>query len=188
MINMFYNYWDNWKDFHKVTFDGINKIIYVSNGTTELDVKTEIYSDWKEWLTGSQHDGLINAKYIQAMRAVGGDPLPADRFVGTTYFLINGWRIKPYDGNYRITVNGNLYTDAGDDAFLDPDIGRVTIVQTVSTLVETVGVTEVVSAQSSDDIRTSVWGAVLSDYDATNNAAEIVLKIKQLANLIPGTL
>jgi hypothetical protein len=185
---MYYNYWDYWKQYHNVVFDGPNKIIYINDGVTSLDVQVDLYSAWKEWLAKSQWDGLINAKYVQAFRSVGGDPLPGNRFLGDTYFLTNGWRIKPYNGEYRIEIVGNLYTEEGDDAFLDPDSGKVTILQTVSNLVDTVGVTTVESAQSLTDIKETVWESILEDYEsvAGTNAADIIQKIKKLASLIPA--
>ena len=188
MFELFYDYWDYWKDYHSVVFDGPNKLILVNDGVTSLDVQVDIYSAWKEWLAGSQHDGLINAAFEQAIRGVGGDPLPGSRYLGDTYFLMNGWRIKPYSGYYRLEVEGNLYTEEGDDVFLDPDSGRVTIVQTVSNLVDTIGVTTVQSAQSLDDIEETVWSANLSSYETSGGkvAADIIQKIKKLVSLIPA--
>ncbi len=93
-----------------VSFDGVNKIIQVtlapSGGEVELDVKVDVYSDWKEWLLLSD-----NSKFAPAIRAVGGDPISGIQSLGSTFFLINGWRIRPYEANHRFTLNGNLYTD-----------------------------------------------------------------------------
>ena len=91
----------------KVTFDGINKLILVNEGVLSLDVKTDIYSAWKEWVKDPHH---INALYVQAITYLGGDPITASTSVGITYFLENGWRIKPYLGNYVLDIAGNLYT------------------------------------------------------------------------------
>ena len=38
----------------KCAFDGPNKIIYVAEGVTNLNVKDDIYSGWKEWIRGNQ--------------------------------------------------------------------------------------------------------------------------------------
>lgn len=95
-----------------VTFDGENRLIYIDVGVTELDVRSEIYSAWKNWV---QTDG---AQWIQAMRSVGGDPISAVQSLGGTFFLMNGWRIQPYPGVYRLVVDGNMYTEEGDDPFI----------------------------------------------------------------------
>jgi len=115
-----------------VSFDGINKIITINTGITEITVKTDLYSDWKEWSLIDDH-----SKYLQAMRSVGGDPISETKQLGATYFLTNGWRIRPAEWNHRLSVVGNLYTEEGDSPFLST-IGsyNVTVTNEVSTLVE----------------------------------------------------
>ena len=189
---MYYNYWDYWNLYHKVTFDGPNKLILVNPGVTELDVKEDIYSDWKEWMLG--HDSVITAMYLEASEAIGGQPLPGSRFLGSTFFLVNGWRIKPYSGSYRLTVNGNLYTTEGDTPYLDADgnLNNIRIESVVSTLVETVGVLNVDSATSLANIANEVWNTTLSEVASagadSENAAETVEAIKRLTALIPAAL
>jgi hypothetical protein len=178
-------YQDYWNYYHSVTFDGPNKLILVNNGVTELDVKVDLYSDWKEWARG--HDGVVTAKYLQAMRGTGGDPLPGDRFLGDTYFLTNGWRIKPYQGSYRLSINGNLYTEEGDSPFVDADglLNNIRIESTVSTLVNTVGVGVGTPAEVAD----AVWSEDLEPYeDQDDTAGQDVKDIKRNTGLIPATL
>jgi hypothetical protein len=116
----------------KVTFDGDNKLILVNNGITELDVKIDLYSDWKEWVVLSD-----NSKYEQAMRSVGGDPLTGTQNLGATFFLMNGWRIVPYSGDHRLTITGNLYTDPSGFSPVNTVPGYSIIVEyTVSNLVD----------------------------------------------------
>jgi hypothetical protein len=94
------------------TFDGVNKLIILSNGTTTVDAK-DMYSRWKDWsLVGD------NAKYLQALSVLGGDPLPGGRYLGTTYFLENGWKIRPFEGNHTLVLQGNLYSRDGSDPFV----------------------------------------------------------------------
>ena len=56
------------------SFDGVNKIITPTEapvgGEISINVQ-EIYSRWIDWFLTSD-----NSKYLMAMRAVGGDPLP----------------------------------------------------------------------------------------------------------------
>lgn len=115
------------------TFDGPNKLIILSNGTTTVDVK-DMYSRWKEWVATSD-----NSKYLIAFSALGGDPLPGARYLGTTYFVENGWKIRPYEGNHTLVVSGNMYARDGSDPFVNT-VGtfNVRIMLSVSNLVDTV--------------------------------------------------
>src|SRR6056300_486740 len=100
-----YGFWDLWDLYHKVTFDGVNRLILVNEEVTELNVQAELYSEWKEWVRLRDH-----GKFTPAFSVVGGDPITSDRSLGNTFFLENGWRIKPYEGEYVLTIEGNLYT------------------------------------------------------------------------------
>lgn len=106
----FWEFWDynptlGFFGSQKVTFDGVNRLILINAGETEIDVKEDIYSNWKEWTRVRD-----NSKFPTAITVIGGEAIGAGTFVGATYFLENGWRIKPYQGNYIISFNGNIYT------------------------------------------------------------------------------
>ena len=184
----YYGYWDYWDFYHSVTFDGPNKLILVNEGVTELDVRIDLYSDWKEWFLG--HDGIVPARYLEAMTNIGGQDLPQNRVVGSTFFLTNGWRIKPYSGSYRLTITGNLYTDEGDSPFVDADgnLNNIRIESTVSTLVEALRTLNIDSVESLANISESVWRATLSEYASGANASATVETIKRLTALIPAAL
>jgi hypothetical protein len=115
------------------TFDGINKLIILSVGVTTVEVK-DLYSRWKDWTI--QGD---NSKYLPAFSVLGGDPLPGGRYLGTTYFLENGWKIRPFEGNHTLVLSGNLYSRDGSDPFTST-LGayNVRIMLTVSNLVDTI--------------------------------------------------
>jgi len=118
-----------------VSFDGAAKIIQVLPGVTELDVKVDLYSEWKEWVLLSD-----NSKYPEAFTSVGGDPITATQFLGSTFFLQNGWRIRMRDGDHMLSVIGNLYTaEPGGDPYLPP-VGnyKVTIETQRSNLIDTI--------------------------------------------------
>lgn len=122
---VFSNYeWDNWTLFHNVIFDGPNKLILVREGLRTLDIKRDVYSAWKEYLVVLGLLGLHpeNAGFLQAIRAIGGDPTVGAAQIGSTFFLTNGWKIKPVPGNYRLIVNGNLFSEDGSDPFVPSDI------------------------------------------------------------------
>lgn len=121
----------------KVSFDGITKIISITqapvNNLIEIDVQVDLYSDWKEWVLQSD-----NAKYAPALRSVGGDPISQTRSLGATYFLINEWKIRPFNTDHRLLLVGNLYTDpAGASPILSTlDPHSVIVEYSISSLVD----------------------------------------------------
>ena len=102
-----------------VTFDGPNKLIKGTSGISEHDVQIDWYSDWKEWVRIAG-----NAKYLKAMRAIGGDEITTLQTAGDTYFLTNGWKFEPYPEDNNIVVTGNVYVDDiptyGDNRWVQP--------------------------------------------------------------------
>lgn len=93
------------------TFDGPNKLIILSSQTT-VSV-ADLYSRWKDWVLLSD-----NSKYVDAMSNVGGDPLPGGSFLGVTFFMENGWKIRPQESSHTLVINGNLYDRAGGSPFV----------------------------------------------------------------------
>ena len=132
LLSLWTNYWDLWEEYHKVTFDGANRLILINNGVEDINIKQDLYSDWKEWVLM-----IDNSKWAPAFSVIGGEALPGNKALGTTYFLINGWRIKPYEGNHALRVEGNIYTEEGDSPFINT-FGdyRIRIESTVSSLVD----------------------------------------------------
>lgn len=110
-------YGDLWRENHLVDFDGPNRLITISPFISEIDVKIDIYSSWKEWLR--LYD---NAKYLPAIRSIGGDPA-GNGFAGDLYFMINNWRIVV---NAPLNVNGILYSDDFDSPYIINPGGGVT--------------------------------------------------------------
>jgi hypothetical protein len=162
LISLYNGDFEYWQLYHKVTFDGVNKIIQVNFGETALDVERDIYSAWKEWVRVRD-----NGKYEQAMRSVGGDPLPGDDRLGATFFLTNGWRIRTWEGNHTLTVFGNLYTDEGEDPFIQT-LGQWTILvnQRVSNLVDkiSVGGLDPDVIPTAEQIAAAVWDRLVEDH------------------------
>lgn len=152
-----YGFWENWTFPQKVTFDGPEKIIYVNAGITEIDVKTDVYSAWKEWVLSSE---ASNAGYLPALRAVGGDPTVAGNFLGSTFFLTNGWRMKTWEGDHRLNVIGNLYTDEGEPPFIPVDGPYTILVEyQVSNLVSALEIGGGVTIPTAEEIASEVWGS-----------------------------
>lgn len=139
------------------TFDGINKLIILSTGTTDVDLR-DLYSRYKDWvLLGN------NAQYLLALSYIGADPIPGGQ-LGTTFFLENGWKIRPFEGDHTLVITGNLYSRDGSDTVINT-IGpyNVRVISVISTLVETV-VTGGGGGPTTQDIREAVWEANLAGY------------------------
>lgn len=103
-----------------ITFNGATRLITLEPGVTTYDV-AEIYSEWKDWVLLSD-----NAKYLEAFRVVGGDPIGGGAFASTNYFIQNqyGWRIKPPEQNINILLNGNLYPEDVLNPWRQPTVGN----------------------------------------------------------------
>jgi len=140
---LIFNYaeWTFWESFNppntvgpqKVTFDGPNKLILINFGETNIDLRIDVYSNWKEWVL--QRD---NSKFQKALSVVGGDPLPGAKALGTTFFLENGWKFRTWEGEHILTMTGNIFSRDGTDPFV-PTLGnfRITVNLNTSDLVET---------------------------------------------------
>ena len=129
----------------KVTFDGERQLIIVNPGVTDINVETDVYSEWKRWFRTDD-----NSKFPIAMRNVGGDELPEDQ-LGLTFFLLNDWKIRPYEGDHRLKIRGNLYKQDKSDPIADT-VGnfKVTASMTVSNLINRVGTTGSASCVSGE--------------------------------------
>lgn len=137
-----YYFWDNWALYHKCIFDGENKLIFISPGETIISVKTDLYSDWKEWVQVDQ-----NSKFEPALRTIGGDPLGETQYAGDMYFLINDWQIVI---DHYTEINGILYSDNFPSPYIiRPGGGVFATVSSLALAYNTTGVT----VPSVEDIR-----------------------------------
>jgi len=153
----------------KVAWDGRNRIIYVNEGVTELDVKIDIYSAWKEWVLASPEYPTAST-WKEAISAIGGEPLNDTLNVGSTFFLENGWRIQPFASKnpYILTVNGNIYTrEAGGNPFLFAE--GVSVNLTRSNIVDQVVATSSLSSGDLASIAAEVWGTSTLVYTTGSN-------------------
>ena len=104
-------------------FNGTNKIITLTTGTTTVSVR-DIYSRFVDWYLTDD-----NSKYLPAFKTVGGDDI--DPTQGTKIpiysFLENGWRIRPQEANHTLVINdGILLVNGGGDPFLNT-LGAYTV-------------------------------------------------------------
>lgn len=94
---------DLWQLYHKVTFDGPNKLIIINNGESSISIQDDIYSSWKQWAILRDY-----LKFVPACRSVGGDPTVEGNFLGATFFTINNWQIQISDNTNFV---GNIFSD-----------------------------------------------------------------------------
>lgn len=100
-----------------ISFDGLNKLIILSSGTTSLSVR-DLWSRWVDYICTPGD----NSKYYMAMSSLGGNDI--DMSQGTKVpiycFLENGWRIKPQEANHTLNVtDGVLLVYGGGDPFIN---------------------------------------------------------------------
>lgn len=133
------------------TFDGPNKLIILTSGTTSFTL-VEAYSRWKEWVLLSD-----NSKYLEAFTVIGGDPLPGGNFLGSTFFVENGWKIRPQEANHTLVVTGNLYDRAGGSPFVNTTGAfNVRIESRVSNLVDLIATGGVIETVDPDEVADAV--------------------------------
>lgn len=120
----------DWSLGNKVDFDGINKTIFVHPEVTTLDIRSEVYSAWIDWVVLRD-----NSKFLPAIRYTGFDPIGGGQYTGDSYFLINGWKLSVDLAKVRVT--GVLFSDDYDTAYYTPTM-VAQYPATVASLVNTV--------------------------------------------------
>ena len=150
LLTLHPNWWDDWSLYHKVTFDGINRLIIINDDVNTIDVKADIYSDWKEWVQLRD-----NAKFLPALRVTGGDPTDVGQFSGDIYFLINNWRILV---DHSCKIDGVIYSDNYPSPFVQVT-GTQLVTNKVSSLVSVVSTSggAIGDVPSTSEIASAVW-------------------------------
>lgn len=163
---------DEWALNHKVSFDGVNRTITVAPSVSQIDVKVDLYSSWKEWLR--LYD---NAKFLPAMRSIGGDPIGGGVFAGDLYFLQNGWRVVV---NHLVSLRGSLFTEEGASPYIIGEGGGV--ISTVSNLATAV------SAESApvdtDAVAAAVWNALMGTVTPGSFGEQVKQKLATKLDLL----
>jgi hypothetical protein len=125
----------DWSLGNKVDFNGTTKTIYVHPEVTSLDIRSDVYSAWVDWVVLRD-----NSKFLPAIRYTGYDPIGGGAYTGDSYFLTNGWKLSVDLAKVRVT--GVLFSDDYDTAYYTTSM----IPQypaTVASLVNTVTITTV---------------------------------------------
>lgn len=122
----------------KATFDVYTRVITLTEAPiiedgeyiVRINVAADLYGDGKEDWKASE----LFRRLIYPIRAVGGDAIPSGRLDGT-YFLRSDWKIRPYDADQRLLVDGNFFSEDGKSPFLTVPGRTVIIEQALSAIV-----------------------------------------------------
>lgn len=166
------------------TFDGINKLIILSPGTTALDVK-DCYSRWKEWAATGD-----NLKFAPFFDVVGGNSTVGQNAISSYFFLLNGVKIRPQEAHHTITVNGILYADDASDPFANT-LGnwRIRVVQVTPMQAETIAVDSGGGGATPSQIANAVWshGSALALTERVS-IAQAILQNKTVTDPATGQM
>jgi len=151
-----------------VTFDAANKRIVVNPGVTSVTAQA-LYSRWKEW-------AQANSQYDAAFRVVGGDPIGGGLFVASYFFLINGWRVRPFEGNHTLVIDGNLVVVDGGGVPVVPTLGSFNVSTQFTVPVQAQGIaTSGSTGPTEAQIAAAVWGYITRNVNVTHmNGAQVV--------------
>ena len=108
-----------------IQFDAINKWIKITSGT-EITALA-IYNATMDWC-----DEQPTISYSVPMSAVGKAPLGGGVYTDSIFILLDGWKIKLYDGTYQFIIFGTVITDDGTPRTVPPDSGNVEVIFQVS--------------------------------------------------------
>ncbi len=174
LLALYTNWWEDWALYHKVVFDGENKLIIINSAESIINVKDDVYSSWKEW--AQLRD---NGKFLPAIRTTGGDPASGGEKTGDVYFCTNGWRILI---NNNCTIAGVIYSDNYDTPFLTSEDTKF-VINKVSSLVQSLGFNGTVEADLSG-ASSAVWNYLMSDMDTPGSVGERIGKLLTVAKFL----
>ena len=175
MITIIENLWqEDWLLYHKVIFDGINRLILIDPDQTEIDVKIDLYSSWKEWARLRD-----NAKFLPAFRTIGGDDLGGGQKAGDLYFTINNWKILV---SSSCNITGTVYSDDFPSPFITPSDTKI-VRSTVSNLVQSLGFTGQIDADN-EQIAEAVWSYLMANVSTTGSMGERMTKLLTVAKFL----
>lgn len=149
----------------KFTVDGPNLLLIAKAGVTDVNVKTDLYSDAKEhWLT------TADSKFDFPFRTIAGDFLGGVKYFGDGYFIRNGWKIRPCEEDHTFTIDGNLFLDEGEPpGIVVPTLGDFTVLSIIERSTDprerevSAATLATMSAQFASDFRAETFDGVTFD-------------------------
>jgi hypothetical protein len=136
----------------KADYDPVTKLVELTEtpltGEASVDVQIDLYSDAKEDWLADEYLSRFTFPWV----SIGGQPTGGGKLAGQLFFLRNdlGWRIKPFEADHQLLMEGNLFgTDPNTDVYT-PTTGEysVLILNTRSNLATTVGVSGMTATES----------------------------------------
>ena len=107
------------------TFNGNALLINLPPAQTTVDIQTELYSAWKEFLLLDPR----NRRFPPAFATEGGTTTVPGEVSGRNFFLRNdlGWRIKSPEEDIQIILAGNLFAADTTLPVVIPTVGDFTV-------------------------------------------------------------
>lgn len=174
MLTPIIMYQEDWLLYHKVTFDGINKLIIINPNEQQISVKEDIFSSWKEWTRLRD-----NAKFLPAVRTIGGDNIGNGQKAGDTYFTINGWRILTSDS---CTITGIVYSEDFPSPFISPANVKI-VTNSVSNIVQSLGFSGTINVDNTGAAK-EVWDYLMSEANIPGSVGERLGKLLTVAKYL----
>lgn len=171
-------FWDDYVDPMKVTFDGERKLVIVNpQYSTGVRIKQDLYSASKRWLARRQ-----NSAYAAPMRTIGGDSLGGGQYAGDIYFLTNGWRVLI---DHQVRITGILYQDTpGLEPYQVIAGGVISTVSAQAFAYSTTGVT----VPSAQQVATEVWSTATGILNTSGTIGATIVNTGQtVANVKVNT-
>ncbi len=134
------------------TFDGDNLLILLPAAQTTVDVQTELYSAWKDFVRLDP----ANRRFPPAFTTEGGTDTVPGEVSGRNFFLRNdlGWRIRPPEEDIEIVLAGNLFAQDTTLVIIVPTLGAFTVLTTIQrsslALVEQTGISGLTVGEAAD--------------------------------------
>ena len=163
-----------------VIFDGTARLIIVNTGITELSAR-DVYSWWKQWVLQQ------NANWLPAFSTSGGDTISPTTDISAYYFLLNDWRLRPYEAEHQLVIDGNIFVDGGVGVIVVPTLGNFNVL--VTSEVSPQSQTVQTGVGTPQEVKDAVWEADLADYENQDDTAgQDVKDTKRNTGLIPASL
>jgi len=157
-----------------IVFDPIDKLIKITSGISISALA--IYNAVMDWV-----DEPENMGYTVPMRAVGKFPMGGGVSSDSIFILINGWKIKLYDGTYQFTITGTLITDDESPRTVSPDSGNVEVVFQTSSQGTVVTQGSGVTEEDKQDIADLINPNVASVSSKVDKAQEHITNIEHVS-------
>ncbi|MBR9682652.1 MAG: hypothetical protein GOV02_03165 [Candidatus Aenigmarchaeota archaeon] len=162
-----------------VVFDGTARLIIINTGITEI-AAADIYSWWKQWVLAQ------NANFLRAFSTTGGEPVSPTTDISAYFFLDNDWRLRPWEGDHQLVIQGNIFVAGGVGSIVVPTLGDYNVLVTSEVSPQSQAVSTGVGTV--DEVKDAVWDTQVSEHQDSGTTGEALDKIDKNTTLIPGTL